>query len=173
MANLDKAEIDRYLKSVVGPSARLVNLKVLGKSAEQDVKGYGYGAPVQIDYEYDGRRRRAVLHTISPGPFGHEHMADRAGMLLWDHKEFNHLPRHVHSLDAGAFRAGGAMVSLGDADEFFNLTEYAPGHCYAEDLSRLRDGASMSDVDIARADALCDYLVAIHHVKADKPDLYV
>jgi phosphotransferase family enzyme len=173
MANLDKAEIEKYLKSIFGPSARLVNLKVLGKSAEQDVKGFGYGAPVQIDYECNGQQRRAVLHTVSPGPFGHEHMADRAGMLLWDHKEFNHLPRHVRSLDAGAFRPGGAMTSLGDAEEFFNLTEYAPGRCYAEDLSRLRDGGSTTDVDVMRADALCDYLVAVHRVKADKPGLYV
>lgn len=74
MAELSRTEMERYLKSVIGPSARVLNLKVLGESEEKDIKGYGYGTPVQIDYECDGKQQRAVLHTISPGPFGHEHM---------------------------------------------------------------------------------------------------
>jgi hypothetical protein len=43
-------------------------------------------------------------------------------MLLWDHKTFNLLPRHVPWIDAGAFRHNGSVVSLGDAEEFFVLT---------------------------------------------------
>lgn len=76
MLELSRTEIERYLKSVIGPSARIVHLKVLGGSEEKDIKSYGYGTPVQIDYECEGKQRRAMLHTISPGPFGHEHMAD-------------------------------------------------------------------------------------------------
>jgi hypothetical protein len=166
-------EIEQYLKSVVSPSVRVLKLRILGESEQKDIKGYGYGTPVQIDYESGGRQRRAVLHTVSPGPFGHEHMADRAQMLLWDHSAFNRLPRHVRSIDVGAFRRDGTTVSLGDAEEFFELTEYAEGRGYFEDLNRMRDDSRLIELDVARADALCDYLVEIHRVKGDDPGLYV
>src|SRR5262245_33510253 len=138
MPELRKAEIERYLESVVGAKARILSLKTLGESEEADIKSYGYGTPVQIDYEVGGKKHRGVLHTISPGPFGHEHMADRAQMLLWDHKAFNLLPSHVRSIDVGAFRRNGSTVSLGDVEEFFELTEYAEGRCYVEDITRMR-----------------------------------
>ena len=173
MLELSRTEIERYLKSVVGLSARVVNLKVLGGSQEKDIKSYGYGTPVQIDYECEGKQGRAVLHTISPGPFGHEHMADRAQMLLWDHSTFNRLPRHVRSIDVGAFRRDGSTLSLGDAEEFFVLTEYAEGRGYVEDVTRMRNDSSLTEIDVARAHALCDYLVEIHRVQGDNPELYV
>jgi aminoglycoside phosphotransferase (APT) family kinase protein len=168
-----RTELERYLKSIMGPSARILALRILGKSETNDIKGYGYGAPVQIEYECGGQRRCAVLHTVSPGPFGHEHMADRAQMLLWDHSAFNRLPRHVHSIDVGAFRPDGSLVSLGDAEEFFTLTEYGEGSSYSEDLSRLRDHDILTELDVTRADALCDYLVEIHRVQGSDPELYV
>jgi aminoglycoside phosphotransferase (APT) family kinase protein len=100
-------------------------------------------------------------------------MADRAQMLLWDHQAFNLLPRHVRSIDAGAFRRNGSAVSLGDAEEFFVLTEYAEGKCYVDDFMRMQSDGSLTDLDIARADALCDYLVEIHRLKGGNPELYV
>jgi aminoglycoside phosphotransferase (APT) family kinase protein len=100
-------------------------------------------------------------------------MADRAQMALWDHHAFNLLPRHIRSIDAGAFRRDGTAVSLGDAEEFFVLTEYAEGRCYVEDITRMRDDPKLTDLDVARADALCDYLAEIHRVKGENPDLYV
>jgi hypothetical protein len=172
VANLSTKELDQYLKSVIGPSARLLRLKVLGEG-EKDIKGYGYGTPVKIDYEYEGKPGCAVLHTVSPGPFGHEHMADRAQALLWDHHAFNQLPQHVRSIDVGAFRRNGSPISLGDAEEFFALTEYAEGRGYAEDLARMRDDSALTELDSARADALCDYLTGIHAVRGNNPDLYV
>jgi hypothetical protein len=173
MPELKAAEIERYMKSVFGPDLRIVSLKVLGDSGADEIKGYGYGMPLLIVYEKDGESRRAVLHTVTAGPFGHEHMADRAQMLLWDHSSFNRLPRHIRSIDAGAFRRDGTAVSLGDAEEFFILTDYVEGRCYADDLARLKDHPAIQDLDLARADALCDYLVEIHGVKHDNPDLYV
>jgi streptomycin 6-kinase len=173
MAELSRTEIERYLKSIIGPAVCIVNFEVLGGSEGKNIKSYGYGTPVQIDYDWEGERRRAVLHTISPGPFGHEHMADRAQMLLWDHNAFNKLPRHVRSIDVGAFRRDGSTVSLGDAEEFFVLTEYAEGRSYVEDVTRMRDDPRLTEIDVARADALCDYLVDIHRVQGDNPELYV
>jgi Phosphotransferase enzyme family len=172
MPELNRAEIERYMKTVMGADTRILNLKLLGETEGADIKAYGYGSPLQIDYECNGKQHRAVLHTISPGPFGHEHMSDRAQMLLWDHKTFNLLPRHVRSIDAGAFRRSGSAVSLGDAEEFFVLTDYAEGRCYVEDVTRMRDDRRLTDLDTTRADALCDYLVDIHHVKHESPDLY-
>ena len=173
MPALKKEEIERYLKSVTGRSARIINLTILGKSGKSDFKEYGYGTPLLIEYEANGNRRRVVIHTVTAGPFGHEHMSDRAQSLLWDHSSFNRLPRHVRSIDVGAFRRNGRAVSLGDADEFFVLTEYAEGRGYADDLNRMKDDPKLTTADIARADALCDYLVQIHSVKGNEPGLYV
>ena len=160
-------------KSTLGPSARILDLKVLGESDGEEIKSYGYGKPLLIDYESDGSRKRAVMHTVKPGPFGHEHMADRAQALLWDHASFNLLPRHVRSLDVAAIRRNGGAVSLGDAEEFFVLTDYAEGHCHAEEFFKLRDGAALTPLDVERSNALCDYLVEIHSVRGGEPGLYV
>jgi len=173
MPELNKAELDRYIKSIAGSSARILSLKILGDGGESQIKGYGYGTPMQIEFETGGQQRRAVLHTISPGPFGHEHMSDRAQVLLWEHSSFNQLPRHVRSIDVGAFRRDGSAISLGDADEFFVLTEYVEGRGYFEDLMRMRDDSKLTDIDVARADGLCDYLVEIHQVQGANPELYV
>lgn len=170
---VEKAELENYLKSVVGPSARITQLRILGKPEDGEIKEGGYGTPLLIDYTLNGTPQRAVLHTVRAGPFGHEHMADRAQMLLWDHASFGQLPRHIRSIDAGAFLHHGPPVSLGNAEEFFILTEYAEGHGYYEDMNKLRDGSSLQDLDVSRADALADYLLEIHRVKGNEPGLYV
>jgi hypothetical protein len=174
MTSLKPYEIDRYLKSIAGPGAQLKSSRALGEEpGEHDVKGYGYGTPLELDFEVDGQLRRAVLHTVSPGPFGHEHMSDRAQALLWDHSSFNKLPRHVRSIDVGAWRTDGTAVSLGNAEEFFTLTEYVEGRGYFEDFMRMLDDPKLPESDIARSDALCDYLVDIHRVKSLEAGLYV
>src|SRR5262245_55377446 len=173
MQEPSRLEIERYLKAAIGQDTRILNLTLLGESEGKDIKEYGYGTPIQIDYQHDGKKQRAVLHTICPGPFGHEHMADRAQMALWDYHAVNLLPRHVRAIDAGAFRRNGIAVALGDAEEFFVLTEYAEGRCYVEDVTRMRDDCNLTELDIARADALCDYLAEIHRLKGDNPELYV
>jgi hypothetical protein len=76
---------------------------------------------------------------MSPGPFGHEHMADRAQDLLWSNDAFNRLPRHVRSLDVGGFQPDGNIISLGKVQEFCLLTGYVEGQNYVSDLERPRD----------------------------------
>lgn len=173
MGEFQRPEIECYLKSTLGSSAHILDLKLLGESSKEEIKSYGYGKPLRIDYELDGTRRCAVLHTVKPGPFGHEHMADRAQALLWDHASFNLLPGHVRSLDVAARLRNGSAVSLGDAEEFFILTEYAEGHCHAEEFFRMKDDARLEPLDVERSDALCDYLVEIHRVRGGEPGLYV
>ena len=161
-----------YLGGVHGGEVRDVRITPLGGGRQGD-KGYGYGIPLRLDYELDGRPRRAVLESVRPGAFGHEHMADRAQLLLWAHGAFNRLPRHVASLDVGAVRRGGTLVALGDAEELFMLADFVEGREYADDLLRLRAGGTLAPQDLERADALCDYLVEIHGARGPDPGLYV
>ncbi len=163
-----------YLESILGQPVQVLGLSPLGQPLQAGaIKAYGYGVPIQVEYEVAGRRFRAVVETIHPGRFGHQHMADRAQALLWDHWAFNRLPRHVRSLDVGAFRNDGSLLSLGKVEELFLLMEYAEGQGYHHDLNRLRDGGELTDLDLARADALCDYLVEIHRATGPDPVLYV
>jgi len=172
--DLDPKVLESYLESVLGEPVRVVGLSRMGEPLQAGaIKGYGYGVPIQVEYESAGECHRAVVETISPGPFGHEHMADRAQVLLWDHRAFNRLPRHARSLDVAAFPRGGGILSLGEAEELFLLMEFVEGRGYVEDLTRLRDGGALTDLDVARADALCDYLVEIHPVPGPDPGLYV
>ena len=155
-----------------GAPVRDVEVAAIGAGAPGD-KGYGYGQPLRIDYRVGDERCRAVLETVRAGPFGHEHMADRAQALLWAHDAFRRLPRHVRSLDVGAVRGDGELIALGDAEEFFILTRFAEGREYAADLQRLRDGAALAEQDRARGDALCDYLAEIHATRSTETDLYL
>jgi hypothetical protein len=161
-----------YLAALHGRPVRAVRMTPLGGGRQGD-KGYGYGVPLRLDYQLDGEPRRAVLETVRPGPFGHEHMADRARLLLWAHRAFAMLPRHVSSLDVGASRENGELVPLGAAEEFFILTEFVEGKEYADDLLRLKAGGALTAIDVERADALCDYLVEIHRVASPDASLYL
>ena len=161
-----------YLERVHGREVFDVRATPLGGGRQGD-KGYGYGIPLRIDYTLGDAPHRAVVESVRPGPFGHEHMADRAQLLLWAHHAFGSLPRHVRSLDVGAVRATGELVPLGTAEELFSLAEFVDGHEYADDLLRLRAGGELQPIDLERADALCGYLVAIHAVKHDAPGLWL
>jgi hypothetical protein len=165
------ANLTAYLRSLHGREIADVRATPMGGGRQGD-KGYGYGVPLRVDYRIDGRLASAVLETVRPGPFGHEHMADRAQLLLWAHHAFGGMPRHVASLDVGALRANGALVALGDAQEFFMLTQFVEGHEYADDLLRMRSSGLCTDLDVQRADALCDYLVEIHSVPGSESGLY-
>ncbi len=174
MPDLHEEILGPYLESLWGAPVKIVGLAPLGEPIQTGaLKGYGYGVPIDVHYEVAGRRHRAVLETMSPGPFGHEEMADRAQALLREHAAFNRLPRHVRSLDVGGLQRDGRLLSLGRVEEPFLLMEYAEGQGYFKDLIRLRDGGALTEEDLARADALCDYLVEIHLLPGPDPGLYV
>jgi hypothetical protein len=147
-------------------------LKPLGEAPDEDVKRFGYGTAVEVVYRSDGIERRAVFQTVRPGPHGHETMPDRAQLLLSNHQTFSRLPRHVRSLDVGVVDSQGGLRSLGDAVEFFILTEHANGRGHDRDFGRLRDSGALTALDLSRSDSLCDYLVGIHCVRRDEPALY-
>lgn len=174
MADVGWEAIERYLTGIMSQPVRVVNLVALGESgAEKAIKFGGYGRPIRVDYALpDQETKSLVLHTMRPGPFGHEHMADRAQILLWSNQTFRRLPRHVKSLDAGAFLPDGTLLSIGNAEEFFLLTDYADGQGYHRDLEQIANSGVLRELDLNRCDALCDYLVSIHETRGDSPDLY-
>lgn len=171
---LEKDAVASYLRSLLGEPVRIRALTPLKETAATgSAKEHGYGVPVLVECEGAGDRRKMVLETTSPGPFGHEHRADRAQMLLWDFDAYNRLPLHARAIDVGAFARDGSLLSLGQADEFFLLVEYVEGRGYIQDLSRLQAGGDLSALDRERADALCDYLADIHRAKGPDAGLYV
>jgi streptomycin 6-kinase len=174
MTELNVKVLEAYLASLLWGPVKVHGLSRLGEPLQAGaIKGYGYGVPIQVEYEASGERHRAVVETISPGPFGHEHMADRAQAILWDHQAFNRLPRHARSMDVAGFLQGGGILSLSKVEELLVLMEFVEGRGYFEDLTRLRNDGTLTDLDLARADALCDYLVEIHKVPGTDPGLYV
>ena len=173
MPAVTKDAVREYLQRLL---KRPVTVRSIAAHEKQELAGnlkdYGYGAPLFIEYEVDGALEHAVLETMSPSSYGHDHFSDRAQAILWEHGAFNRLPRHVRSLDNGAFLTSGEMISAGEADEFFLLTEFVEGAGYFHDLDRIRESGAATDQDFKRVAALSDYLVSIHSVKQASPGLY-
>ncbi|MCS7124226.1 MAG: aminoglycoside phosphotransferase family protein [Candidatus Bathyarchaeota archaeon] len=167
----------RYLSSLYGGDVEICSVWRLGcEKAEgfKDLKGFGYGFPYVIEFRFRGEVKRVVLETMRPEGFGHDFVSDRAQILLWQHSTFNKLPKHVRSIDVGAFTVDGkGLKSLGDCGEFFLLTEYVEGTLYHVDLDRIKATGEMTSLDEKRCIALSDYLVQIHSTKKEAPWLYV
>ncbi|MDE2058899.1 MAG: phosphotransferase [candidate division NC10 bacterium] len=147
--------------------------KDLGVLRGRDLKAFGYGRPIQIDLLLNGTPRSYVLSTMRSGPgFGHDHMADRAGALIWAHDAYGKLARHVESVDVGFFTREGQLQSAGGADEYFLLVEKIEGATYRLDLERIRTEGKATDLDFDRARALSEYLAKIHAEKGRDEQLY-
>lgn len=173
MPTLSKQALEEYLRTRFGPRVELQSYGVIGKeSSKGEQKRYGYGTPVKLTFRIGRRVRSAVLQTMKPGPFGHEHMADRAQAMLWDYDSYGRLPGHVKALDVGAFDAKQTLFSLAQAREFFVLNEWTDGASYHGDLERLAKGGTLRKLDRQRTVALARYLTRIHAKKRRDPDLY-
>jgi hypothetical protein len=165
--------VTAYLESLYGKPVRVLSMTFEGKQeAGDDLKAFGYGSPLFLEYEVAGERKKSVLETMTPSSFGHDHFSDRAQAILWEHSAFNNLPRHVRSIDCGAFLGTGTILSTGKTEEFFLLTDFVQGNGYFKDLERIGKSGIATTGDIARALALSDYLVEIHSLKLDSPGLY-
>lgn len=171
-AGVDRDALEAYLKRVLGDAAAIRDLKPLGEAADHDVKRYGYGTAIEVVYDLGGTTRRAVFQTVRPGPHGHETMPDRAQLLLSNYETFSRLPKHARALDIGTIHSDGRLVSLGDSEEFFILTEHVSGRGHQEDFYRILETGDLTDRDLERADLLADYLVEIHSLKRDDAGLY-
>jgi hypothetical protein len=173
---LSKRALQEYLSSVYDGNVEVCSVWRLGgeKIEAGDLKGFGYGFPYVIEFKLAGETKRVVLETMRPEGFGHDHFSDRAQILLWQNSVFNKLPKHVHSLDVGAFAKNDeGLKSLGKCDEFFILTEFADGKLYHLDLNRLKRTGKFGQLDEQRCLALSNYLAEIHKVKREAPWLYI
>jgi hypothetical protein len=172
--DLKRKDVERYLQDLIGREVKLLSVRTMGETiaTSEDVKGFGYGSPLLIEYQSDGKVQSAVLSSMRvQHGFGHDHFSDRAQVLIWQHSTFGNLPRHARSIDAGYFTEGGQLRSCGDAQEYFLLMEKIEGSEYFYDLERVKEKGAM-DLDLERVVALSDYLAEIHSVKKDCPPLY-
>ncbi len=132
-------------------------------------KAEGYGKPLRLTVvDATGRRQSLVFRTMAPNPFGHDRRADRFDGLVLAYDGFGRIPGHVAALDVGAIGPGGALVSLRGAGEPYLVTEYAEGHPYADDLREVA-ARGAGPLDLARGDALVDWMVRLHAAPIDAP----
>ncbi len=165
----------KYLQQQFGEKVEILYTGEIGRRIEEkyELKGFGYGKPLEIEIEVNGEKKSLVLSSIRVQKgFGHDHFSDRAQILLWQYSAFNKLPKHVKALDVGYFTKEGELFSAAKAEEFFLLMEKVQGREYHFDLDRLRDGGKLRELDLARARALSDYLVEIHSQKHRDEELY-
>ncbi|HNX39981.1 MAG TPA: phosphotransferase [Methanothrix sp.] len=173
--DLLKGNLESYLKSVYGRDLKLLCTRQMGETipTSEDVKGFGYGSPLLVEFEVKGKRGSAVLSTMRvQRGFGHDHFSDRARIMIWQNSAFSSLPKHVPSLDVGYFTDKGKLVSAGAAREYFLLMEKIEGKEYFFDLERVKESGA-TDLDYDRTIALSDYLAEVHAVKNDCPPLYL
>lgn len=175
MPDLKHEEIQKYLHYVIGPGAKLVSVGGMPSTGEKDeLKGFGYGDPVMIEYEVDGKAEKAVLGSArTDGGFGHNFLADRAHGVVLAGETFNKLPRHIELIDTGAMTKDGRLVSIGAADNFFIFDKYAGGKEYFRDLEKIKADGKITGRDRERCRVLARYLAEIHSAKKDAPELYV
>jgi hypothetical protein len=179
MFKLRLNKLREYLSSVYGADVEVRYVGELGRrrvkraKPRMKLKEFGYGVPYEVEFVIKGELKSVILETMRPGAFGHEHFSDRAGILLWQHSAFNKLPRHVRSVDVGAFTDDESLKSLGNCEEFFIVTDRVNGRPYFRDLDRIKKKERLTDLDRRRCLALSDYLVKIHGVKSDEAGFYV
>ena len=160
-----------YLARVLGAPVRVLFVRALGGDAAEaaDPKGFGYGEPFQVECVSAGVTRSFVVSRTRPADgFGHDYPADRAWQALYGHAAYNGFPRHVRSVDVGVVRASGALDSVGDAVEFFQLVEKAEGSLYWLDLERMLT-TPIRPLDRARAEALAGFLASAHRATRTAP----
>jgi hypothetical protein len=173
--DLLRENLEAYLKSLYGNDLTLLSLQKLGETipTTEDVKGFGYGSPLLVEYQVSGKKASCVLSSMRvQHGFGHDHFSDRARILIWQNSTFANLPKHVPSLDVGYFTEKGKLVSAGDACEYFMLMEKIEGKEYFFDLERVKEHGA-TDLDRDRVIALSNYLAEIHSAKFDCPPLYL
>ncbi|MCB9610416.1 MAG: phosphotransferase [Polyangiaceae bacterium] len=160
------------------PGARLLKVSRFGVDEGSDdaetTKGLGYGKPLLLDVGLvGGEERRLVFHTAAPNAFGHDRRSDRALEMLLAYDTFGLVPHHAGACDVGAIATSGdALVSLRDTGEFYLLSDFVPGHVYADELRNIAARGSLEARDRLLVERLVDTLIDIHGEKIDAPVAY-
>jgi hypothetical protein len=174
MSNINPEKLQKYLTVLLNEEVELLNIYPLGgmDDVEFVLKDFGYGTPLKIVFKTQTAEKSVVLSTVRPGGFGHNHMSDRASILLWQGEAFNQLPQHVRSIDVGAFTKKGGFQSLSGVEEMFLLMEHVEGTEYFRDLDRIKTSGTASELDLRKVETLAQYLAKIHETKHENRDYY-
>lgn len=166
---LKLSAIERFLARSSGQAVCVRSLCELGRSATgaEALKAFGYGRPLQINYEINGRSERVVLRQVKRNGFGRERDSDRVADVWHDFHTFNRLPRHTRAMDMAILTPEGELESISHAQDLLLLTDFRPGRPYADDLLRVQTTGELIDLDQQRVEALADYLAGIHAVQHD------
>ena len=146
------------------PEATIKRVTALAddESSGDEMKALGYGRPLRVELAQGDEQHMLVFHTARPDDFGHDRRSDRVANLVLAYDTFGKLPHHVTAIDAGVVRDDGELVSLAKSGEPYLLTTWADGTLYADDLRRIADTSTASDLDVSRAERLAQVLLEIH-----------
>jgi hypothetical protein len=159
--DIRRENLEPYLRRAGYSDAVVSAIVPVGGGAQEQLKSYGYGRPLVVSFQSGGTSQKLVFHTMSPDPFGHDRRSDRVGAAELARDQFPHYPRHSRPVDAGVIEGNGAIVSVPIGEPFLTTT-YIEGNLYAHDLGRIARAAAASEMDIARARALAEYLLELH-----------
>ncbi|MBE0426249.1 MAG: phosphotransferase [Nitrospirae bacterium] len=159
-----KQAIEKYLKNVFGPPARLLEFKKLGAG----VHGTGF----LIEVETEKGKKQYVIKDLAPEGLGHDNPSDRASVFLWALDNYNSLPKHIKAIDVIAQHEDGSIHSIGGGKEYFLLMEKAEGVNYFNDLSEFSKKEHLDEMDVKKIRLMTSYLAEIHSMKKDSKTLY-
>jgi hypothetical protein len=171
MIRIQEDKLDRYIKSLYGPGARLASTGKIGSPEEQGMKELGYGKPLLVRFEVDGEAREGVLSTMRGDKYGHQFYWDRAHVLLCQYETAKRMHRHVKALGLGYLDEQDTFHHLQDPKEFFILNERITGRDYFLDLERVR-GGELRDFDLDLAREFARWMAGLHAEKHGDKDLY-
>ncbi|MEM3526149.1 MAG: hypothetical protein QXV37_01935, partial [Candidatus Jordarchaeaceae archaeon] len=146
----DYDQLQKYFSKLLGADVKIISVSGMGGKEEETLKKGGHSLHRLIELELKGFRKKYVIELVTPSPFGHETMPDRAQVALLAHSTYNRLPLHARSLDCGVFMKDGSMVSVGNAEEFFMNVEFVEGTIYKVDLYNISERGNLTELDKQR-----------------------
>jgi len=171
MLNMKFEDLENYLQSILPGDIKFIGIGEMGSLDEQGMKDFGYGRPMLINYEQNGKPAQAVLSVMKGDSYGHQYYWDRAAILMFQYETGALMKKHVRPMGLGYIDNSGHLNPVMDVNEFFILNEKVEGWDYFLDLERIKSsGLKESDVDITSEFAL--WLADLHSSKSSETDLY-
>lgn len=173
MIELTREHVERYLREALGEGVRLTALGDIGDLDEQGIKDFGYGKPVLVRWEREGKVGEAVVSVMRGDRYGHQDYWDRARITMFQYETGARMKRHVRPLGMGYVNASGRLVPMRGVREFFIVNEKLEGKDYFLDLERIREG-DFEEGDLELAADFARWLAHdVHANKHDSPDRYI